>query len=266
LGEYLDNYENYNESNNIKTINISNIYDGSIFQIEIDYAYIKYNNGRTFFSDTNLIFYLEQGIILASDGYQMSINEIFFKKQIEDKLCFEKQISFGIDDYTVITCKENVNLDNFPILNFEIGDIVFTLNKDDLFKKIGDIYYFLIVFSPEIKNWVIGKPFLRKYELSIDINEKKISFYYNNNNDTDDDNNNDNNNDDNNDNNNETNHETNNDIPNNNKSHTWVIVLVTFIVIIILVIAIFIFIRFKKRKEITSEDIDSVKGSLIRTN
>ena len=98
LGEYLDNYENYNESNNIKTINISNIYDGSLFQIEIDYAYIKYNNGRTFFSDTNLIFYLEQGIILASDGYQMSINEIFFKKQIEDKKKKKKQISFGIDD------------------------------------------------------------------------------------------------------------------------------------------------------------------------
>ena len=71
LGDYLG-------KNNQKSINMANSFDGSLFQIDMDYIYIKYNNGRTFFTDTNIMFYLEQGVILASDGYQKSINEMFF--------------------------------------------------------------------------------------------------------------------------------------------------------------------------------------------
>ena len=79
--------ENPGLSGEKKSVNITNIYDGAKFQMNMDYVYIKYNKGRTFFSDINLVFYLEQGIILASDGYQKSIYEKFFQEQINKELC-----------------------------------------------------------------------------------------------------------------------------------------------------------------------------------
>ena len=98
----------------------------------MDYVFIEYKGGRTFFSDINLIFFLEQGIILASDGYQKSINETFFKEKIENNICFEKKIYLNMDDFSIINCKDNINLDNFPTLNFEINHKSFSLNSHDL--------------------------------------------------------------------------------------------------------------------------------------
>ena len=225
LGDFLYN-------NKYRYINMSKNNDENLFQMEMDYVYIKHNKGRVFFSDTNLLFNIEQGFILASDGYQKYINKIFFTKQIENGKCSEKIISFGIDDYTIITCNKSVELNNFPILIFEIGNNIYSLNKDDLFIKFGDIYYFLIISSPEIKNWVMGKPFIRKYELSINVDEQKIYFYNNDESDDDD-----------------------------NKSNILLIIFIILFVIIILGISIFIFIRTRNKKKLNSSEIDLIINS-----
>ena len=225
LGDFLYN-------NKYRYINMSKNNDENLFQMEMDYVYIKHNKGRVFFSDTNLLFNIEQGFILASDGYQKYINKIFFTKQIENGKCSEKIISFGIDDYTIITCNKSVELNNFPILIFEIGNNIYSLNKDDVFIKFGDIYYFLIISSPEIKNWVMGKPFIRKYELSINVDEQKIYFYNNDESDDDD-----------------------------NKSNILLIIFIILFVIIILGISIFIFIRTRNKKKLNSSEIDLIINS-----
>ena len=164
FGEYLD------QINKDKPINMTKNFDGSLFQIEADYVYINHKGGRTFYSDTNLVFYFEQGIILASDGYQNTVYKYFFNDSIKNGLCFEENIYFNIYDYTAITCKEKADINNFPKLNFEINGKTFSLDYKDLFQKVNDLYYFLIVFSPEIKNWVIGKPFFKKYQFTFDNN------------------------------------------------------------------------------------------------
>lgn len=226
--------ENQDIKGENKLINIQqNIYDSSLFQIQMDYVFIEYKGGRTFFSDINLIFFLEQGIILASDGYQKSINETFFKEKIENNICFEKKIYLNMDDFSIINCKDNINLDNFPTLNFEINHKSFSLNSHDLFKRINHIYYFLIAFSPEIKFWVLGKPFLKKFPLTIDYDKNKILFYEESKEDED-------------------------------GTNAFLILIVIIIAILALTIIIFIVIKLKNKKKLNSNDINSISGSLIK--
>ena len=101
-----------------------------------------------------------------------------------------------------------------------------------MFKKVDDKYYFLILFSPEIKNWILGKPFLKKYQISFNSNSNEAIFYINNK-------------------------------ENKSKSKAWLVILLIFIVIIIIVVLLFVIKRYKNnKKQITNEDID-VKGNLL---
>ena len=226
FGEYPD------QINKDKPINMTKNFDGSLFQIEADYVYINHKGGRTFYSDTNLVFYFEQGIILASDGYQNTVYKYFFNDSIKNGLCFEENIYFNIYDYTAITCKEKADINNFPKLNFEINGKTFSLNNKDLFQKVNDVYYFLIVFSPEIKNWVIGKPFFKKYQFTFDNNKNEVYFKKD----------------------------------SSKSSKAWVAVLVIIIIIIILGVALFLFYKYKKKQKSNIDYSDSAKGPLLAMN
>jgi hypothetical protein len=237
LGEYPEGF------NNAQTITkkMNNIFGGSLFQIDADFVYMKHNNGRTFYSDTSLMFYLEQGIIMASDGYEKTIKEAFFNDKIKNGLCNESQIYFNINEYNAITCSDEVSLKDFPTLNFEINDALFTLDYNDLFTKINKTNYFLVIFSPETQNWVLGKPFLKKYQTIIDSTKNTISLYNPNNNNND-----------------EKSNEN-----NNSGSNVFLIVLIILVVIIILAVLVFLFIKLNKNK-IKSSDVDSsIKGPLM---
>ena len=224
--------ENPYNTKDQKSIKISNIYDGTKFQIDMDFVYIKYKGGRTFYSDTNLAFNLEQGVILASDGYQMSIYKRFFEEKINKDKCHEEEIIIGIYEYTAMICKSESDIVDLPSLYFEINNIVFTLDYKDLFQKVDDKYYFLIVFSPDVKNWILGKPFLKKYQLTFDIDNNEAYFYNKSNN-------------------------------GGGKSSTWVVVLVVFIIIIILAVVLYALIKIRNKRHLTSDDLD-VKGSLLK--
>ena len=240
LGEYPEGF------NNAQTItkNMNNIFGGSLFQIDAEFVYMKSNNGRTFYSDTSLMFYLEQGIIMASDGYEKTIKEAFFNDKIKNGLCNESQIYFNINDYNIITCSDEVSLKDFPTLNFEINNVLFTLDYNDLFTKINKTNYFLVIFSPDIQNWVLGKPFLKKYQTIFDNTKNIISLYNQNNND------------------NEKSDEKGNE-DNNSGSNAFLIILIIFVVIIILLLLVFVFIKINRNK-IKSSDVDSsIKGPLM---
>ena len=79
----------------------------------------------------------------------------------------------------------------FPELIFESIDLGknFSLNIYDLFSynnyNISDTnIYFLIFFNKKEKyeneNWILGVPFFKKYTLSFDYENKKIGYYYKN--------------------------------------------------------------------------------------
>jgi hypothetical protein len=55
----------------------------------------------------------------------------------------------------------------------------FDLKKEEFFIKKNGKIYFLIYFLEKNKfsNWILGKPFLKKYQLFFDYEKKKIGFY-----------------------------------------------------------------------------------------
>ena len=58
----------------------------------------------------------------------------------------------------------------------------FVLTKDDLFIQYRDKIYFLVVFDKFLSygnNWILGKPFIKKYNFSYDADSKLILFYTN---------------------------------------------------------------------------------------
>ena len=81
--------------------------------------------------------------------------------------------------YLVIKEKE-FKIYEFPSLYLfkEEFNFIFELNYKDLFKEIGDQYYFLIVYFPfSSTNFELGKPFLKKYQLSYNVDMSTIHFY-----------------------------------------------------------------------------------------
>ena len=70
----------------------------------------------------------------------------------------------------------------FPGINLRSHDLDynFTLEADDLFMEENNKVFCLLYFpTSSNKNWVMGKPFLKKYLFTINHDEKYISFYKN---------------------------------------------------------------------------------------
>ena len=56
----------------------------------------------------------------------------------------------------------------------------FELNPNELFIKNNNFYFFLVYFDHyPTDNWILGKPFLKKYQLTFDMDGKTIGFYTN---------------------------------------------------------------------------------------
>ena len=57
----------------------------------------------------------------------------------------------------------------------------FVLNFHDLFLKINGYLSFLVVFRNDLYSntkWILGTPFLRKYQFVYDFGNKQIGYYY----------------------------------------------------------------------------------------
>ena len=71
-------------------------------------------------------------------------------------------------------------IQKFPNLKFYNLEMkyFFEFNYNDLFIKIDDYYYFLIVFfEKDTKYWILGRPFLKKFQIVFDQEKKLIGFY-----------------------------------------------------------------------------------------
>ena len=67
-------------------------------------------------------------------------------------------------------------------LNFYVKDINFTfsLTEEDLFYELDGKKYFLVLFQnleSDYYQWILGKPFLKKYQMVFDIDKKTIGTY-----------------------------------------------------------------------------------------
>ena len=87
-----------------------------------------------------------------------------------------------IESFYYYYCNKDVDLSNFPNLNFEIKsfDYNMTLTYKELFKLVNDKYIFLVLIpdSTSYSYWILGEPFFRKNQLIFNTDNKVIGFYH----------------------------------------------------------------------------------------
>lgn len=122
------------------------------------------------------------GVLLVNKIIYEKIKDSFFVNYLGDKkICFEGWV---YEKYGYIYCDSNKFTDSdiksLPKLIFKQTNMnyIFELNYEDLFSKQKDgRIYFLIVFDLNYKTFKIGKPFLKKYSLTVD-NKKNLITYF----------------------------------------------------------------------------------------
>ena len=183
FGDELFNYKNtkYFESQYIGS------YSSQNHQIYFNEAKMILNSDNiniNISQGTNSIFDYNLGFIIGLDNYKKLIDLHFFDDLINKKICFYDNIHFNNTNFIVYSCNEGnfeSKIKSFPKLifvskNFEYN---FELTYADLFTKINNKYYFLVIFKEksEKNTWIFGQPFYKKYQFTINLDQNWVGFY-----------------------------------------------------------------------------------------
>ena len=183
FGDELFNYKNtkYFESQYIGS------YSSQNHQIYFNEAKMILNSDNTNINisqGTNSIFDYNLGFIIGLDNYKKLIDLHFFDDLINKKICFYDNVHFNNTNFIVYSCNEGnfeSKIKSFPKLifvskNFEYN---FELTYADLFTKINNKYYFLVIFKEksEKNTWIFGQPFYKKYQFTINLDQNWVGFY-----------------------------------------------------------------------------------------
>ena len=189
LGFYQSGYFNKDNHKTVK-IEMRGLYIQNIFDIDFIYGYEGTNQkklindfpfGITDYKEIKLD-YLSGGVRAPTDVKQFY--HIVFEEYILKGQCFnETLLPRNVDIFYY--CKNDKNIISkiksvFPGVNFRSHDLDynFTLDANDLFIEENGYVYCLLYFSKNReKNWVMGKPFLKKYQFTINYDERYISYY-----------------------------------------------------------------------------------------
>ena len=187
IGDYphIYNSDQYDKNLLMSAYTIPNFGINNQIKIKMDKVYIKdtYTNSNIYFNNSTVLLNYGSGIILSTEEYFNKILEIYFNKYISLNICKINIEKRGINNnYQVISCRKNdeFKINEFPSLFLfkEELDFIFELTYQDLFEIIGESYYFLIIYFPFSNNeFELGKPFLKKYQLSYDVDMSTIHFY-----------------------------------------------------------------------------------------
>ena len=184
IGDYPHNFKEslpyYKNHKLFQLKDSSTVMDSFFFNINEDHK-----GDKKIFKIENVYFNISSPVIFGTSQFISKIDEIFFQKYEGFNVCFHKNFYFNNKMYLVYNCiKQNgefkLKLDEFPDLNFYNKDLnyTFTLNYEDLFIEINDVYYFLVVydFYSEL-TWKFGRPFLQKYKFVFNCENYSLSFY-----------------------------------------------------------------------------------------
>ena len=129
------------------------------------------------------------GVIKGPYIFKKLIEKDFFNELKKKDICSiinENKKLFYVCKYEY----KNEIKEKFPTLYFYHKDFNYTfeLGYEDLFYEKNNKLYFLICFDTgmfgddkftEISEWIFGKPFLKKYQFSFDVEKRIIRFYEN---------------------------------------------------------------------------------------
>ena len=163
----------------------------------------SYDNHLRFFDIKYAQIIGDLSYIIGIKNYQSYIRSVFFEPLLIKNICKYQNISTN-DDYGTYVCDSKSELfiqkykNEFPKIYFEHAELntTFILDQYDLFTynnidKTDTKIYFLVFFqnkddpyvSPEapsrqvIKRWKLGIPFLKKYKLYFNNEDRIISYY-----------------------------------------------------------------------------------------
>ena len=185
--EIKKNQEKYCESCNEEDyIEIGNI----INEIEVIWSvkgYIYMGEKLIFNYLCSIEFEITQGFIIGSYNYKTNTEKEFFNEKISKKECFQNEIYMQQKAFNGYYCKKNVDISKVENLILLIDSIKYKIefNYDDLFTENNGYLYFNVLFTqdedPFNNDFILGKPFFKKYPITFNTNGRmeKIGFYNN---------------------------------------------------------------------------------------
>ena len=141
----------------------------------MDFDTIRYYNKTISGIRIKIFIQIEFGLILAPNNLKNYFNDIYFLNKCKENIYDKRNI-------TIIHCDKNIDIIQFKNLSFILKDIDydFVLTYKDLFIEENNEYIFSIVFDNKLAtketSWILGKPFLKKYELVYDLERKIIDI------------------------------------------------------------------------------------------
>ena len=192
IGDEPHNYETnksiYNESEYIK-INALYQLDGLYWDIKFDSIYIQLKDNQIDQSENHeskikVVGYNfaeinpDIGFILAPRDYLNSLKKFFFNNYKD--ICKERTLP---NEFIYFECDKNdsFSMISLPDLYFEHINLetTFNLTYEDLFilDEANNKYIFLVFNRRGVSNWVFGTVFLRKYQLTFNVDSKNFGFY-----------------------------------------------------------------------------------------
>ena len=176
--EYNPQIYNFSDLRQIYSVEL---YTGLTWQIKLDSIYISVKTGDNItkyeFSDLNAGLEPNLNVILATYEYMEFIEKHFFNDR--KTVCKRNILESNYYNYE---CNSLEVIKEFPKLSFihrNLG-VTFEMTYEDLFIKYGESYMTVIWIDMDVKNrnyWILGKPFLKKYFFSYDIDKKLMSYY-----------------------------------------------------------------------------------------
>ena len=112
-------------------------------------------------------------IMVAPVEYMYPIEKAFFKKYN----CTRNILENNFYNYH---CASLQDIENFPTLylNHRTLGFTFEISYKDAFREYNGEYRCLIWFDMNYRhNWIMGKPFLKRYFFSYNVDKKSIAFY-----------------------------------------------------------------------------------------
>lgn len=166
-----------------RTNALSDGYDSVEWKTEFTQIYFYDNGEKKKLTETKRVkFAIEINYMIGTNNYKKNMENYFFGNYLEQNICHYEKIQNK--RYSILICDDvpSFDIDSFPsiFLYHRIFNYTFELTKDELFLKKDNKYIFLVFFSDyDIKYYVLGKIFLKKYLLVFNQDTKTIGFYNN---------------------------------------------------------------------------------------
>ena len=212
--------------------------------IKINLNFTK-NDNQSYREKSYSFLMYEIGLIFGSHNYRKNFIIDYFK----NRQCEEKEINSTPYSFYQYSCDNENQFSDFPNLSFGVeGKYSFNFTKNDLFKKVGNKYFFLIVFQVtlmDINYWRFGQLFFRKYPTFLiqDANNNTQFIYYPNNEEHKEDD--------------KSDDKSDNETGDNKGSNNTALIVSLSIIIPLIIIGVILFLlfHFKKRKKLLDDEL-----------